>query len=171
MQTQETTEIADKEIITRYEAPRVRISDRGRKCMSNLVKTLSEMFQINRNLTSSYHPQTNGYVERMNSVIIQALRAYTKNQQDDWINLLPGIMMAYRATPAPQSTDFSLIFMLFGREMRLSIDTSFIPKDHTSQDHHIFLSQILQNLETSRKIASKNINQAQLKYKYQHDKT
>ena len=57
--------------------------------MSNLVKTISEMFQITRHLTSSYHPQTNVSVERINSVIIQALRAYTKNQQDDWINLLP----------------------------------------------------------------------------------
>ena len=105
--------------------------------MSNLVKALSEMFQITRHLTSSYHPQTNGSVERMNSVIIQALRAYTKNQQDDWINLLPGIMMAYRATPATQSTDFSPCFILFGREMRLPIDTSLIPKDHISQDHKI----------------------------------
>lgn len=57
--------------------------------MSNLVKALSEMLQITRHLTSSYHPQTNVSVERINSVIIQALRAYTKNQQDDWINLLP----------------------------------------------------------------------------------
>ena len=92
LRTQEATEIADilyKEIITRYGVPRVLISDRGRKCMSNLVKTISEMFQITRHLTSSYHPQTNVSVERINSVIIQALRAYTKNQQDDWINLLP----------------------------------------------------------------------------------
>lgn len=86
--------------------------------MSNLVKALSEMFQITRHLKSSYHLQTNVSVERINSVIIQALRAYTKNQQDDWINLLPGIMMAYHATPATQSTDFSPFFMLFGREMR-----------------------------------------------------
>ena len=120
LQTQEATEIADilyKEIITRYGAPRVLISDRGRNFMSNLVKALSEMFQITRHLTSSYHPQTNVSVERINSVIIQALRAYTKNQQDDWINLLPWNMMAYHATPATQST-FTPFFMLFGREMR-----------------------------------------------------
>ena len=65
--------------------------------MSNLVKALSEMFQIITHLTSSYHPQTNGSVER-----IEALRAYTNNQQGDWINLLLGIMMAYHATPATQ---------------------------------------------------------------------
>ena len=43
---------------------------------------------------------TNGLVESKNSYILQALRAYCKGQQDDWPELLPGIMMTYRSTPA-----------------------------------------------------------------------
>ncbi|VDI03589.1 Hypothetical predicted protein [Mytilus galloprovincialis] len=103
-----------REIISRYGAPRTLLSDRGRNFVSNLVKALSELFNIKRHLTSSYHPQTNGACERMNSVILQALRAYTRDQQDD--------------------------------------------------------CRILQNLETSRKIAAKNIKQAQERYKQQYDK-
>ncbi|CAC5403419.1 Retrovirus-related Pol polyprotein from transposon gypsy,Retrovirus-related Pol polyprotein from transposon 297,Retrovirus-related Pol polyprotein from transposon 17.6 [Mytilus coruscus] len=86
LKTQEAGEVAGilyREIISRYRAPRVLISDRGRNFTSNLVKALSEMFQITRHLTSSNHPQTNGSVDRMNSVILQSIRSYAKDQQDD----------------------------------------------------------------------------------------
>ncbi|CAC5418293.1 unnamed protein product [Mytilus coruscus] len=108
----------------------------------------------------------------MNSVILQSIRSYAKDQQDDWVHLLPGIMMAYRATPATQSTDFSPFFLLFGREICLPIDnTSLIPKEHLAQDQRIFLGRILQNLERTRKIASENIEIAQERNKRQYDKT
>lgn len=142
----------------------------GKTFVSNIVKVLSELVNITRHLTSSYHPQTNGSIERMNSVILQAIRAYTKDMQDDWIDYLPGIMMAYRATPATQSTDYSPFFLLYGREMSLPIDTSLVPKDHLTQDNKIFLARILQNLETTRTIAAKNIELAQQKYKQNYDK-
>ena len=173
LRTQEATEVANvlyKEIITRYGAPRYLISDNGKTFVSSIVKALSELFNITRYLTSLYHPQTNGSVERMNSVILQAFRAYTKDMQDDWIDYLPGILMAYCTTPATQSTDYSPFFLMYGREMALPIDTALIPKDHLSQDHKIFLARILQNLENTRNIAAKNIEQAQQKFKENYDK-
>lgn len=64
----------------------------------------------------------------MNSVILQAIRSYATGQQDDWDDLLlPGILMAYRATPATQSTEYSPLFMLYGIEMCLPIDTALVP--------------------------------------------
>jgi len=173
LRTQEATEVASvlyKEIFTRFGAPRTLITDRAQNFTSKLIKALCELFSVTKHLTSSYHPQTNGAVERMNSVVLQALRVYTKNQQDDWPELLPGIMMAYRATPATQSTDMSPYFMLFGREMRLPIDTALVPKDHLSQGHKEFLTSMLHNLEKARQMAAKNIQDAQQKYKRQHDK-
>ena len=107
--------------------------------MSNLVKALSELFEIKRSYTSAYHPMTNGLVESKNSYILQALRAYCKGQQDDWPELLPGIMMAYRSTPATQSGN------------ALPIDTVLQPKDHLAQDYKIHLGRVLQNLEVCRK--------------------
>ena len=121
LRTQEATEVAAvpfREIISRYGSPRVLVSDGGRNFMSNLVKALAELFEIKRTFTSTYHPMTNGLVESKNSYILQDLHAYCKGQQDDWPELLPCIMMAYRSTPANQSSDFSPFFLLYGREMR-----------------------------------------------------
>ena len=70
--TQEATEIASvlyNEIFTRFGAPHTIVSDRGRNFMSKLVKALCEMFVITCHYTSSYHPQTNATVERLNSTL------------------------------------------------------------------------------------------------------
>ena len=159
-----------REIVSRYGAPRSILSDRSKNFMSKLVKALSELFDIKCHYTSAYHPMTNGLTEPKNSYILQALRAYCKGQQDDWPEILPGIMMAYGSTPATQSTQYSPFFMLYGREMRLPIDTELQPKDHLPQDYKVHLSRILLNLEVCRKIAGENIKGAQDKYKYQYDK-
>ena len=63
----------------------------------------------------------------MNSVILQGLRAYCKPDQSDWHELLPSIMLAFRTTPATQSTGLSPYFVLFGKECTLPIDTAIMP--------------------------------------------
>ncbi|VDI68472.1 Hypothetical predicted protein [Mytilus galloprovincialis] len=94
----------------------------------------------------------------MNSVILQALRAYTRDQQDDWYDVLPGILMAYRATPATQSTDYSPFFLLYGREMTLPIDTAptqnqqQLPVDRINNRQQN--QQPAQNSETNKRSAS-----------------
>ncbi|MES9904503.1 MAG: reverse transcriptase domain-containing protein [Sedimenticola sp.] len=121
LKTQETTEVAAalfEQIISRYGAPRSIISDRGQNFMSSLIQALCEMFQITRNYTSSYHPQTNATCERMNSTILQTLRAYLPaGDHEKWPQMLPAIMMAYRSTPATQSIQFSPFYLLFSQEM------------------------------------------------------
>lgn len=102
LKTQSSKEIATviyNEIICRYGAMRVLFSDSGRSFMSNLVNAMCEIFQITQHHTSSYHPQTNGLVERQNSTIAQSLQAYCKKNQSDWPIYLSSIMMAFRKSP------------------------------------------------------------------------
>ena len=136
MKTQEATEIADisyNEFITGYGAPRSIVSDRGRNFMSKLVSALCELFEIKRFHTSSYHPQTNGTVERANSTLLQAIRSYIAKDQGNWPRLLPSITMAFRSMPNTESTGCSPYEMMFGETMNLPIDTSVIPKQTLPQ--------------------------------------
>ena len=73
LRTQDATVVAAvlvREILSRYGAPRVLISDRRKNFMSNLVKALSELFEIKRNYTSAYHPMSNRLVESKNSTCL-----------------------------------------------------------------------------------------------------
>lgn len=50
--------------IIRYEAPKKLLSDQGREFINNMNFAVAEKFQIERMVTSAYHPQTNGLDER-----------------------------------------------------------------------------------------------------------
>lgn len=79
LKSQNAKEVANvlfENIFARYGAPSILFSDRGRNFMSKLINALCEIFDISRHHTSAYHPNTNGLVERQNSVIAQSLRVY-----------------------------------------------------------------------------------------------
>ena len=137
--------------------------------MSKLVKALCEMLEITRHHTSSYHPQTNSTVERVNSTLAQTLRAYINKEQTNWPSLLPSIMMAFRSSPCSESTQFTPFHLLFGREMNLPVDTSLIPKPTLGQNARQYFEELIDKLKISQKIASENLRIAKEKAKLRHD--
>ncbi|MEW8547939.1 MAG: reverse transcriptase domain-containing protein [Candidatus Thiodiazotropha sp.] len=172
LRTQEAKEAASilyNEVFTRYGAPRTIVSDRARNFMSKLVAALCEMFRVTRHYTSSYHPQTNATVERVNSTLSQTLRAYIDKDQSNWPSLLPSVMMAFRSTPCTESTQLTPFQLLFGREMNLPIDTTLIPKPSLGQNARQYFQELLNKLKTSQEIASENLRIAQEKAKLRHD--
>ena len=52
------------EIISRHRTSRVWLCDRGTNFLSTIVAEVSKIFQIQKVYTSSYHPQTDGLVDR-----------------------------------------------------------------------------------------------------------
>ena len=170
--TQEASEIASilyREIFTRYGAPRSLISDRGQNFMSKLVTSICDLFEVTRHHTSSYHPQTNATCERYNQTLAQAIRAHCLDVSN-WPNMLPGILMAYRMTPATQSTQLSPYFMVFGREMLLPFDTSLKPANTLPIKARSHMQAILENLELAETIAEENIKKSQESSKTYYDK-
>ena len=67
--------------ITRYGVPITITSDRGRKFESHLFQELSWILVIKRTRTTSYHPASNGMIERFHRQLKAALRAYPDQQQ------------------------------------------------------------------------------------------
>lgn len=170
MEAKEVAEVLFSEIFSRYGAPRTLVSDRGQNFMSKLVQALCKLFQVTRHYTSSYHPQTNAACERMNSTILQTLRSYCKKDQSDWTEYIPAVMMAYRSTPATQSTQFSPFYLLFGQEMRLPVDVALQPKPTLAAEPKLHLARVLEQLKLSREVAAQNMKEKQHKYTQQHDK-
>jgi hypothetical protein len=44
---------------------------------------------IKQNISTAYHPQTDGQSEQANARVEQYLCIYRNMEQDDWVNLLP----------------------------------------------------------------------------------
>ena len=87
-----TTELSTKGLIDIYlkqiwklhGIPKKITSDRGPQFTSELMKELCTRLGIQQNLSTAYHPQTDGQVERSHQETETFLRHYVNHLQDDW---------------------------------------------------------------------------------------
>ena len=156
MRTPEASEIAKllfEEIFCRYGAPDVIVTDRGSNFLSKLVTAVCERFQVTRHHTSSYHPQSNSVVERVNGTLGQAMRTLCNENQNNWADFIPAIMMAFRNSVSA-TTGFTPYQILFGRQMRLPIDCALILRENLP----VNIKQYVEHLNQQIKVTELLVN-------------
>jgi transposase InsO family protein len=85
--------------IQRFGVPAVITSDRGAQFTSALWGSLCSLLCITHQMTTAYHPQANGMVERLHRRLKDGLRARLSGP--DWADQLPWVMLGIRsASPA-----------------------------------------------------------------------
>src|SRR6202008_1738187 len=65
------------------------ISDRDPRFTSHFGKALTRTLQINQNLSTAFHPQTDGISEQANQWVEQYLRLVTSSEPEHWSEWLP----------------------------------------------------------------------------------
>ncbi|KAL0161008.1 hypothetical protein M9458_044733, partial [Cirrhinus mrigala] len=84
----ETAEALCNWVFRLYGLPEDIVSDRGPQFTSRLWTTFFRQLGVNVSLTSGYHPQANGQIERLNQELTRFLRTYCQNRQADWSRYL-----------------------------------------------------------------------------------
>ena len=99
-----------KEVFPHYGLPENLISDRGPQWNSEMFQAMCDTLGIKLKLSTAYHPQTNGLVERTNEVVGTALRHYVASDHRDWNEYLPFIEFALNSSyhETIQCTPFQL---------------------------------------------------------------
>ena len=159
------------EIIARHGAPRVLLSDRGTNFLSKLVAEVCKIFQIQKVNTSSYHPQTDGLVERFNSTLCQSLSMYVARYQKYWDDFIPLILFAHR-TSISEAINDSPFYCLYGREPRLPVDAKSLPPaaDDLSTSVLDHRKRVVEKVELAQNLARENIQRSQQKIKEYYDR-
>ena len=78
-----------------YGVPRKILSDRGPQFTSRFMEEFTKALGTKRQLSTVYHPQTNGQIERINQKIGTFLQHYVNYQQDNWTDWLAAAEFQY----------------------------------------------------------------------------
>src|SRR6266498_3130899 len=109
-----------EEIICRFGAPRVLQSDRGTHFVNEVIRKLTKKFRVRHSLSSPYHPQSNGLVERFNKTLYEGI-AKVAEELGSWDQYIQPILFAYR-TKELRILKQSLYKLVYGKEPTLVMD-------------------------------------------------
>src|SRR5882724_658982 len=81
------------QVFAKHGTPTNIVSDRGKHFISRFWRSLCQLLGIKANLSTAYHPKTNGQTERVNQILEQYLLVYINYQQDDWLTSYPWLSL------------------------------------------------------------------------------
>src|SRR6266498_4021823 len=109
-----------EEIICRFGALRVLQSDRGTHFVNEVIQKLTKRFKVRHSLSSPYHPQSNGLVERFNKTLCEGI-AKVAEELGSWDQYIQPILFAYRIKELRISKQ-SPYKLVYGKELTLVMD-------------------------------------------------
>ncbi|GJP86628.1 hypothetical protein CLOP_g16628 [Closterium sp. NIES-67] len=138
--TEETAQLFVRYIISQHGIPTTLISDRDPKFTCKFWKEIMSLLGTKLAMSSAYHPQTDGHIERLNQIVEQLLRAACKDEISKWDLHLPVLEFAYNnATHA--ATGQTPFFLCYGRHPLTPQETT---TSATVQPAHDFITTMHQ---------------------------
>jgi transposase InsO family protein len=82
-------------VFPHHALPSTIVSDRGTQFVSYLWLALCDILGIKAQLSTAFHPETDGQTERTNATLEMYLRMYVDYMQNDWARWCPSAEFAY----------------------------------------------------------------------------
>ena len=153
-----TQEVIAEALVTRWISlfgiPDVIHTDRGREFDNYLMRELCERFHITKTRTCSYHPASNGVIERYNSSFAQIVGMLC-NEQQQWDLYLSFAQMSYNAT-VHNTTGETPNKVVFGDQLRMPIDVMTPDVEQRTPVAH---SEYVQELERDMRLCGQLVRQ------------
>ncbi len=134
--------------------PKVVQTDQGTNFLSKLVSQVLTTLNISHRVSSAYHPQSQGALERFHQTLKAMLRKYCRDTAKDWDEGVPLVLFAVREA-VQESLGFSPAELVFGHTVRgplkmlkesiLSSDSSLKMNvlDYVSKFHERYIKLVL----------------------------
>ena len=149
---------------------------RGSHFVNEMLDSLCEQLGSRHKLSTAYHLQTNGLVERFNRTLCETLAKFANDHKDDWDMYISSALFAYR-TKRHNTTRHEPFYLMYGREAILPLDfvarSSQIGSDNSADPQRDLLNriQILTGKVTIDRLDTQDtIYRSQMQQKDRHDK-
>jgi hypothetical protein len=115
-----------QQVFKRFGLPQKIISDRDPRLAGKFARALCTALGITQNMSTAFHPRTDGQSERTNQGLEQYLRFYVDSKQGNWAQLLPIAEFAHNSW-RNESTGQSPFDLLMGYHPRAEWTTVASP--------------------------------------------
>ena len=150
-------------MFTTFGIPKDIQSDRGTNFTSDLFRDVMKELGIKQTLSTTYHPQSQGALERHHQTLKSTIRKYCYEKTQDWDEGLPFLLFAIRESPH-ESLGCSPFEMVFGRKVRGPLNVvkdELINQKVPLKSVTVYLQQLKSNLDEIRKFAKDNLEISQ----------
>jgi transposase InsO family protein len=147
-----------KEIARLHGVPKEIVSDRDTKFTSNFWKGLFKGFGTNLNFSTTYHPESDGKIERVNQIIEDMLRMYVMDQPSKWEDYLHLVEFSYN-NGYQTSLKMSPFEALYGRKCNTPVSWD------NPTDRAIIGPELLREMEEQMVKIKQNLKTAQIEKK------
>ena len=148
------------------------VTDRAGQLIGDCCKDLYEYFGIHKITTSSYHPQTNGLVERFNRTLVEQLAAVAHKHPDKWDYFIPQVLYHYRVSDNAATLDTPW-FNLYKVDPVIPLDLAW----HTSRTEpdqvgkQGYRAELIERSRVAADMMRENLMEAAAKAKRRFDKS
>lgn len=104
-------------LFSTFGLPKVVQTDQGTNFMSRLFKQVLSQLNIKHEVSSAYHPESQGALERFHQTLKSMLRTFCAQSEKEWDEGLPLLLFAVRETQQ-ESLGFSPAELVFGHTVR-----------------------------------------------------
>ena len=159
-----------EQVITRFGTPLEIHTDQGREFEAGLFRGVCRLLGIHKTRTTPFHPQSDGMVERFNRTVKAMLSMFVAENQDDWDEHLPYVMMAYRSSQH-DATKFTPNMLMLGREVGLPLDVVVrSPEEQTETTEALdYVDGLRGRIARAHEFPRRHLRKAQSYQKQQYD--
>ena len=150
------------QFISIFGIPKVIQSDRGTNFTSNMFRNILKQLHVKQRLSSAYHPQSQGALERFHCTLKSLLRAYCLELGRDWEEGVPWLLLAAREV-GQESTGFSPNELVFAHQVRgpLSLLKDGLEESKPPVKVVDYVNGFRRRLMLAWKMASENLTKSQ----------
>lgn len=163
-----TAQAAVNHFFSRFGYPYQIFSDQGRNFESKLFTALCQALEIHKTRTTPYRPSANGQVERFNRTLMDAVRCYIGDSQDQWDVHLPQIAGALRSS-VNRNTGFTANKLMLGREISTPAYLMFPQQTPEPLSADQYVATLMKNIQAAHNAAREKLQTSLRRMKRDYD--